>query len=1329
MVQQRPYFVRQSQDSNVNSNSDAAAAEPVSGTVAVSISGDEGQDEQEERTPLTPPRTVDQNDLVDTPEYSASWFSRLTFSWLNDLLAKGVARQIGPEDLYKLDAMDMPAPNWRKYLGHHGKSGRRSSLLIALLWTFAPELALQGVLALASSVLHFSGPFFLQRILRHDARGEVSLRGAYLDAFGLLLFTVLVSLLSQQAMWIGRRVGIRLKGVLVGELAATTLKRRGKGGSSEDKADREDKPKASDSIVNLLTADFQRVSEVSAYLDSIYSMPLMLLIGIWYMYALLGISALVGLSIAIIYAPLSKHMLQYVSKIETKLNALSDQRVTAITELLQGIKTVKLFGWESRFLARIDERRERQLAYMWRVLLCWAYIMVVSTLAPMLVLIVIFGVYVVGFKQVLTAEVAFTAIAVFQQVRMVFERLPGMLNWVVGGYVSLGRIDEYLRQPQIQRLEDRLTPLVGGRVRDTQSYATLSHAASAPGRFGLRNLNVRFPRGRLSLVGGPTGAGKSSLLAALVGEMTLTRGHLLLPVAGPTRSLALGSRTDSGMRLANIAYVSQEAWLRNATIRENILFGAPYNASRYEEVLRVCALKADLRILAAGDLTEIGERGVTLSGGQKQRVALARAVYSERQILLIDDCLSAVDAHTARVILSECLVGGGSSSGLMRGRTRVLVSHHMAMCLPHCSYVAMMRGGEVVMSGAPHELQQQTGAFSDLGAFGQAAPVGALVEDEEREEGGVKLAVWLVYLRSCGSGWYWGISLALMVTCQALVVAQDYWVRLWVAATGAGGSQQHSAVFWLGMYVVIGVAGVGWRLAQMLFVYSGAIRASRQIHTRLLRAIVRATPRFFDATPLGRIMNRVSRDMQVVDELTMDTMAWWFMDILAVLSVFAIISLVVPAFVLVAGAVSAVYFAIARHYLATSRELKRLEANSMSPLLSLFGELILGVSSIRAFGASHCYVREALARIAAHNRAFYMVWSANRWLSIRIDAAGASVSFACALFVLSSLDWLDAGLAGFALSYALTFSDHMLWVIRNYSSNELNMNAVERLEQYTRVRQEAALHTAAVLPAGWPRRGDVAIEDLLVEYVPGVPVLHGISLAARHGERIGVVGRTGAGKSTLSLALLRFVEAARGRITLDGVDIAAVGLEDLRRSVTIIPQDPVLFNGSIRFNLDPFGEYPDALVWDALHRAHLTRHDPPPGSQATITADSAISDNGHTLSLGQRQLVALARALLRRSRLIIMDEATASVDFDTDERIQRTIRGSEFGDSTLFCIAHRLRTVIDYDRVLVLDKGRIAEFDTPCGLLQREAGLFRAMCEKSGEFERLYELATTGVQN
>ncbi|KAJ2563324.1 hypothetical protein IW140_006157 [Coemansia sp. RSA 1813] len=353
------------------------------------------------------------------------------------------------------------------------------------------------------------------------------------------------------------------------------------------------------------------------------------------------------------------------------------------------------------------------------------------------------------------------------------------------------------------------------------------------------------------------------------------------------------------------------------------------------------------------------------------------------------------------------------------------------------------------------------------------------------------------------------------------------------------------------------------------------------------------------------------------------------------------------------------------------------------------------------------------------------------------------------MFVLFNLDWIDAGMAGFILSYAMSFSGSMLWVIRDYSTNEMNMNAVERIMQYLKVEQEAALESVPENkpPAVWPRKGDVQIDNLVVEYVPSVPVLHGISLSAKHGEKVGVVGRTGAGKSTMSLALLRFIEASKGQIVLDGVDISKIGLEDLRRNVTIIPQDPVLFNGTIRFNLDPFDEHPDELLWDALKRTHLVRER---GSQTTSTAasvaedasngapmlermagiftslDAEIKENGQSLSLGQRQLVSLARALVRRSKLIIMDEATASVDFDTDDRIQRTIRGPEFANSTLFCIAHRLRTIIDYDRVLVLDKGKVAEFDTPYKLLQKENGIFRSMCEKSGEYEYLSTAAIPG---
>ncbi|KAJ2862024.1 hypothetical protein GGH94_004533 [Coemansia aciculifera] len=1488
-------------------------------------------DSDDESTPLA--RRADQKPapLVESPEFNASWYGTLAFSWSNDILRRGTARQLDVTDLYRLDESDLPISGWRRYQRYR-KPGR--SLLTTMLMAFAPELIIQAVLSLTTSILQFSGPFFLQRILRSievlggsngqagDTRGhnlpvEKSIRGAYLDAFGLLLFSLAAIVLAHQTQWVGRHIGFRLRGLLVAELSSKTLRRHGKGSWEDDKhaddaekADEDDvaptaQAAADGKLMNLLTADFSHVCEVFIYLDRSYSLPFILVLGIWYMYLLLGVSALVGLSMITLYIPLSKILFKYLAKVEEKLTLLSDERVTVITELLQGIKAVKLFGWESRFLKMVDERHERQLKCTWRFLRAWMQINVASSLTPTLVLVAIYAIYVIGFGNKLTAEIAFTSILVFQYVRMVFQRLPGFLNWVIGGYVALGRINSYLGQPQVQGLEKRViytdsdcdelgfeavdlewespsnnvrpdskrvvsskglsgvetpdvtehTPLLADSTAATtphtrialspanKSYASLNHSDDDNdlARFALKDIDVRFPHGVLSIVAGPTGSGKSSLLSALIGEMTLTRGRILLPTLnsrldtnGANKYRDIIELSDEGLAIRDIAYVAQEAWLRNATIRENILFGEHYDASRYEEVLRVCALKPDLRILSAGDQTEIGERGVTLSGGQKQRVALARAVYSSRRILLIDDCLSAVDTHTAKHILMECLL---SKTPLMLGRTRVLVTHHIAMCLPFAQYIVMLREGQVSLKGNTAELQDQ-GIFANVltelgssedkkeavGAKGKgkdaeqatltvdildeedpsksvndttsedkynlrrlkkiaeqrglgpdgdlSALQGTLVEDEEREAGYIKSEVWLTYLNSCGNKWFWTTLLSLTIGCQLALVLQDYWIRIWVAVTGSSASgdsysklsahvsieqRHHSAVYWIGIYMLLGIAAVFWRMVHTRYFLGGSIRAANNLHSRLLRRVVHATPRFFDSTPLGRIVSRFSHDMRIAG-FAMDPIVSFTSDILAVLNVVIIVSLVTPTFIIVAAVVSLLYVGIAHYYLNTSRELKRLESTSMSPLLSLFGELILGVSTIRAFGAKHFYIKEALNRINAHNQPSYLVWATNSWLSIRMDSAGVLVSFTCALLILANLDWLDAGLAGFALAYSMTFSDHMLGAIRSYSANEQNMNSIERICQYLSIEQEAALLTTPENkpPSDWPKTGSVQIEDLVVEYVPGVPVLHGISLTAKHGEKIGMVGRTGAGKSTMSLAFLRFIEAARGRILLDNVDIARIGLEELRRNVTIIPQDPVLFNGTIRSNLDPFGEYPDELVWDALKRAHLVRER---DSQTISTAtsvyngddnanevgmermsgiftglDAEIKENGQNLSLGQRQLVALARALVRRSRLIIMDEATASVDFDTDDRIQRTIRGAEFANSTLFCIAHRLRTIIDYDRVLVLDKGKVAEFDTPWNLLQSKGGIFRSMCEKSGEYEHLVataqrksQLATTSA--
>ncbi|KAJ2342218.1 hypothetical protein GGH92_005474, partial [Coemansia sp. RSA 2673] len=764
----------------------------------------DGESDADETTPLA--QRTDQKliPLVESPECNASWYSTLTFSWSNDILRQGTARQLDATDLYRLDESDLPISSWRRYRRYR-KPGR--SLLVTILLAFAPELILQAVLSLMTSILQFSGPFFLQRILRsievlgggngsdHNLSAEKSIRGAYLDAFGLLLFSLAAIVLTHQTQWVGRHIGFRLKGLLVAELSSKTLRRRGKG-SWEDTKPAGDKEKgegededgsaptaqaaADGKIMNLLTADFSHVCEVFIYLDKSYSLPFILVLGIWYMYLLLGVSALVGLSMITLYIPLSKILFKYLARVEERLTSLSDERVTVITELLQGIKAVKLFGWESRFLEMVDERYERQLKCAWKFLLAWIQINVASSLTPTLVLVAIYGIYVIGFGNRLTAEIAFTSILVFQYVRMVFQRLPGFLNWVIGGYVALGRIGSYLGQPQVQDLEARVahgcsdgdelgfegadlewessnsiakagskgivagndltgvetpdvtenTPLLTGSTAATtprteialspasKSYSSLNYkSGDVLAKFALKKIDVQFPYGVLSIVAGPTGSGKSSLLSALIGEMTLTRGRILLPTVnsrldanGDYRYRDIIELSDEGLAIREIAYVAQEAWLRNATVRENILFGEQYDASRYEEVLRVCALKPDFRILSAGDQTEIGERGVTLSGGQKQRVALARAVYSSRRILLIDDCLSAVDAHTAKHILTECLL---SKTPLMLGRTRVLVTHHVSMCLPFAQYIVMLREGRVSLKGNPAELQDQ-GVFTNV---------------------------------------------------------------------------------------------------------------------------------------------------------------------------------------------------------------------------------------------------------------------------------------------------------------------------------------------------------------------------------------------------------------------------------------------------------------------------------------------------------------------------------------------------------------------------------------------------------------------------------------
>lgn len=718
-------------------------------------------------------------------------------------------------------------------------------------------------------------------------------------------------------------------------------------------------------------------------------------------------------------------------------------------------------------------------------------------------------------------------------------------------------------------------------------------------------------------------------------------------------------------------------------------------------------------------------------------LAIARAVYSQADIVLLDDCLSAVDAHTAKHLYEHCIRGE-----YMKGRTVILVTHYVGLCLQSADYVVVLKDGQVAAAGSPEEVVQ-TGVLGedivvvdDEEKDGESIAVSKvptvvkpaaaqenakLVQEEKRAEGSVSWDVYRTYIQASGGYLFWVAVAATFCLTQGSILAQDYWIKVW--ADGGKGSNQ----YYLGMYILIGFVALALTTLRLLVLFSGSLLASRRLHERLLERVLHARVRFFDVTPLGRIINRFSSDLETVDQALAPSLSGLLYSFIAASCVVLLIVSVIPAFLIPGFVIAMLFWAVGSYYLSTSRDLKRLNSVSRSPIYVQFHETVSGVTTIRAFGCQKRFMEENYVKIDNNNRSFIWMWATNRWLHCRVDILGAFVGFCTGFVLLLYRSSIAPGLAGLALSYSLTFTRYILWTVRQYAMYEMNCNSVERIQEYLDVEQEPHAHIPATCPRpSWPETGSLRVENLVMQYAPeNPPVLRGISFETRPYEKIGIVGRTGSGKSTLALSLFRFMEATSGKIVLDGVDISEIGLEDLRSRLTIIPQDPVLFSGTLRSNLDPFGQYSDADMYAALKRAHLIgQEDNENGNDdgKMITLGSPVAENGSNWSQGQRQLIALARALVKKTSLVVLDEATSSVDFDTDHKIQQTIR-NEFSNSSLLCIAHRIRTVIDYDRILVLDHGKIVEFDTPYALLNRQQGIFRQMCERTGEFDELYELA------
>ncbi|KAI1326944.1 P-loop containing nucleoside triphosphate hydrolase protein [Xylariaceae sp. FL0255] len=1382
---------------------------------------------------LTIPRRPDvfyDGELVDREATDSAW-NKLNWGWASYILKIASKKRLDLKDLPRPNHLVRSKDTTAAWLSHDFHHPLWTSIFLAHKWTFFHQWGL----SLFTSILNFAPQWVVLQLLhlleRREGNEKVGYQG-WVWALWLIVAILAMNWVETQVFWVSwAQLAIPIRTEISSLIFQKSLRRKDVKEASKKKATEEaahstvavaagaapntDTPEAGEEeedeaalkkskqgTVNLIGVDAKRVAEF-AMLNWYFPGSLFkLIVSLTFLYNLIGWQALLaGISTMVAIMPLNIYFSKKYSDAQDKLMKLRDEKLEVVSEALQGIRQIKFSALEPQWEDKITKVRERELTCVWDVFRFDVVLFFCWITSPLLLAAVSLTVYAV-LHDILTPSVAFVSLSVFKALEVTLSAVPELTTDLLDAWVSVKRIDTYLKGSEVVKITKDADEI----TFDNASIAWPSDIDAAEDgetheRFILHDITATFPKGELSVISGKTGSGKSLMLAAILGEVDLVSGTIARPRVPP-----LHERHDSKANKSNwyisgaIAFVAQIPWIENATVKDNVLFGLPYDEQRYKKTIEVCALTKDIEMFTDGEETEIGANGINLSGGQKWRITLARAIYSRAGILILDDIFSAVDAHVGRHIFEHCLNGE-----LGVGRTRVLVTHHVALCESKTKYLMELGDGRVLHSGLVSELeeagtldqiksheQEETESRDDedatavnseqnsldeeangepLTKVASRAQARKFVEEEKREEGAVKGKVYTTYLKYSGSWPFWLGALALFFLTQAVTIGRSWWLRLWTGsyeetqntsfstnlqtygyqytlqqtmqptiginhvAPTMTAQAERGLYFYLGVYIGLSAAASFLGTLRWWYIFRGSLRASRELFTRINFVVLRAPLRWLDTVPIGRILNRFTADFHSVDTHLAYTVAFSansFMNLIGVIIASIFVS---PMIILLAMALLCICVVYAYVYLKGARSVKRMESITKSPVFEQFGSTLTGVLTIRAFSKSQTYVERMDRKLDDWGSTTWHLWLFNRWMGWRMSVVGSFFASFVAFVILLTPD-MSSALAGFALSFALEFSAYVMWTIRHYSNAELEMNAAERIVEYMELPTED-LHGARP-PAAWPTEGRVEVEDLVVSYADDLPpVLKGLTFSVNRNERVGVIGRTGAGKSSLTLALFRFIEARSGSIHIDGLDISKIKLHDLRSRLAIIPQDPVLFSGTVRSNLDPFDNHTDAELFDCLTRVHLITEgetSPPTptqcqGSTATPTKrnknifrdlSSPISEGGLNLSQGQRQLLCLARAIVSRPKVMVLDEATSAVDMATDALIQRSIR-EEFGDSTLMVIAHRLSTIADFDRILVLSDGQVAEYGPPRELWEADGGkgTFRAMCEQSGERDLL----------
>ncbi|KAI3992671.1 hypothetical protein MKX01_007993 [Papaver californicum] len=1209
----------------------------------------------------------------ESPYQRATLLQLITFSWLNPLFKVGYKKPLEQEEIPGIDIKDSAEFLFHSFNNSlkqvkETKNTSRASIYKAIFLLIKEKAAINAFFAVIHAGVSYVGPYLINDFVAFlSQKKNYSLKTGYIIALAFISAKMVEVTAQRQWIFGARQLGMRLKGALISQIYKKGLHLSSQSRQSHN----------SGGMINLMSVDIKRIADF-----------------IW------------------ISCNINGDGRHHTSSKNPETVAVKDHG-----KILRNMKTLKLQAWDMKYVLKLENLRKIEYSWLWKLLqlsALWGFIFLIS---PTFIAVVTFGSCILLGIPLTTGKVL-SALATFRMLQDSMFTLPDSLSCIAQAKVSVDRIESYLQEDEIQ---DDAVIFVPKETSEAEieiengkfSWDVKSHCPTLDG------IQLKVKKGMKVAICGTVGSGKSSLLSCILGEIPKILGKVIVR----------GTK----------AYVPQSPWILTGNVRDNILFGNPYDQVKYERIIRACSLSNDLELFQAGDLTEIGEN---MSGGQKQRIQLARAAYQDADIYILDDPFSAVDAHTGSQLFEECLMG------ILKDKTVLYVTNQVEF-LPAAGLILMMQEGKIMQAGRFEELLKQNIGFELLvGAHSEALELilnvenssrtlkkvhasvendihpttnkqlrngkeenlsqeiietgGRLTQKEEREKGSIGKEVYWSYLTMVWGGALVPLIILAQFSFDALQIGSNYWIA-WASPVTMNSKPVVKMNVMFLVYLLIAVGSAICILSRQLL----------KLFTTMLHSVFRAPMSFFDSTPTGRILNRVSTDQSVLDMELAKRVGYCAFSIIQLLGTVAVMSQVAWQVFVIFIPVTGICIWYQKYYTPTARELARLSGIQQAPILHHFAESLAGVATIRAYNQGNRFMEMNLRLIDNESRPWFHNVAAMEWLSFRLNIL-SNLVFAFSLVILVNLPegLLNPSIAGLAVTYGLNLNILQANVIWNLCNAENKMISVERILQYSKLTSEAPLVIEECRPpSNWPEFGKICFKNLEVRYAEHLPsILKNINCTIPGRKKVGVVGRTGSGKSTLIQALFRTVEPRDGCILIDDINICNIGLHDLRSRLSIIPQDPTMFEGTVRRNLDPLEQFSDKEIWEALHKCQLG--DLVRAKEEKLDSPGfTVVDNGENWSVGQRQLFCLGRALLKKSSILILDEATASIDSATDGIIQKII-SQEFENRTVVTIAHRIHTIIDSDLVLVLSEGRVAEYDMPARLLEREDSFFSTLIKE-----------------